>query len=180
MNFSADNTRKALKYQTALCRSHHTAGRLAWPIMPTESEALLRSAARVAGEENAAKAAAAGEDATQVVVIHVVIKGVGEWMLDTLGDLSQASPQQTARAKLHLTYASADVFIGLAHRCVLRYRIVSRVSMVLMYRYRYSSTGSTKYIHTFLSQAKPVKYILLVHKHTLGWLRHDASSRWKG
>lgn len=106
--------------------------------MLSESEALLRSAARIAGEENAAKAAAAGEDAAQVVVIHVIIKGVGEWMLDTLGDVSQASPQQTARAKLHLTYASADVFIGLAHRCVLPQTVVVVVVVSSRARTMYS------------------------------------------
>lgn len=82
--------------------------------MVTESEALLRAAARVAGDETSARRQDAA--AAEVFVIHVTIKGTGSWTLDSLGEVHNALPPEASRARLHLTYASDEVFLGLAHK----------------------------------------------------------------
>lgn len=86
----------------------------------TESEALVWAAATVAKEESAAAAAAPnatiGAASADIVVIHIKIKGVGEWILDSTGDVRVPSTEDTLQANLHLTYASDEVFVGLAHR----------------------------------------------------------------
>lgn len=86
--------------------------------MVSESEALLRAAAKIAAEETGA-----GN-------IHVTVNGDNDkaYLLDTAaGTLRQtgvgdevaddvASAAEVSRARVHLTYASEDVFLGLAHK----------------------------------------------------------------
>lgn len=85
--------------------------------MVSESEALLRAAARVAADDTSAENERS-QQAQETVVIHVTIKGVGSWTLNTLGEVrdTSSSSEGTARARLHLTYASEDVFLGLAYK----------------------------------------------------------------
>lgn len=73
-----------------------------------EAEDLLREAVRLALEENAGN-----ED--KEVAIHVTIKGTGAWIIDADG-LRDASTTEAPHAKLHLTYQSPNVFLGLAHK----------------------------------------------------------------
>lgn len=85
--------------------------------MVSELEGLLRGAAKIAAEE------------TGTGIIHVVVNGENEYLLDTAaGTLQQttgvgddvaeelASTMEVSRARVHLTYASEDVFLGLAHK----------------------------------------------------------------
>ena len=79
--------------------------------MASESEFLLRGAARIAAEEDRSQ-----EPDHQALVIHVTIKGLGSWVLSSTSGVSEASPTEASRARLHLTYASESVFLGLAHK----------------------------------------------------------------
>lgn len=84
--------------------------------MVSELEGLLRGAAKIAAEE-----AGTGN-------IHVVVNGENEYLLDTAaGTLRQtgvgddeaeelASAVEVSAARVHLTYQSEDVFLGLAHK----------------------------------------------------------------
>ena len=81
--------------------------------MASESEVLLRAAARVFAEEGGDRSQELGQEA---LVIHVTIKGLRSWNLSTSGCVSEASPPEVSRARLHLTYASEAVFLGLAHK----------------------------------------------------------------
>lgn len=69
-----------------------------------EAETLLRAAARLALEED------------KKVVLHVTIKGTGAWIIEADGGMKEALATGSSQARVHLTYASADVFLGLAHR----------------------------------------------------------------
>lgn len=80
--------------------------------MASESELLLRAAARIAAEEGGDQSQ---EPDQQALVIHVTVKGLGSWILSASG-VSEASPSETSRARLHLTYSSEAVFLGLAHK----------------------------------------------------------------
>lgn len=80
--------------------------------MASKSESLLRAAVRIAAEEGGDRS----QEPDQALVIHVTIKGLGSWILSTSGGLSEASASEASRAKLHLTYASEAVFLGLAHK----------------------------------------------------------------
>lgn len=81
--------------------------------MASESETLLRAAARVAAEEGGDRSQ---EPDHQALVIHVTIKGLGSWVLSSASGVIEASPTEASRARLHLTYASEAVFLGLAHK----------------------------------------------------------------
>lgn len=86
--------------------------------MVSELEGLLKAAARIAAEE------------TGTGIIHVIVNGDNDkgYLLDTAaGTLHQtgvgddeadelALAVEESRAKVHLTYASEDVFLGLAHK----------------------------------------------------------------
>lgn len=85
--------------------------------MTLESEVLLRAAARIAADE------------THVGDIHVIIQGTGDSTsrsylvgggevapVDSVSDPTGQLPSAAERARLHLTYASEDVFLGLAHK----------------------------------------------------------------
>lgn len=69
-----------------------------------KAETLLRTAARLALEED------------ENVVLHVTIKGTGSWIIEADGGMKEALATRSSQARVHLTYASADVFLGLAHR----------------------------------------------------------------
>lgn len=85
-------------------------------VMVSESEALLRAAAKIAADD-IASGRTHGSISRESTIIHVVIKGLGSWTVDTLGDIREASQLETSPgARLHLTYASEDVFLGLAHK----------------------------------------------------------------
>lgn len=91
----------------------------------TESEALLSAAAIVAREESAERS-----PDEKILVIHVTIKGVGEWYMDSTGDIEKVQDDQFDEraensASVHLTYSSDGVFIALAHRSVLRQCLTS-------------------------------------------------------
>lgn len=86
--------------------------------MVSELEGLLRNAAKIAAEESGT-----GN-------IHVIVNGDNDkaYLLDTAsGTLREtgvgddvadelASEVEASRARVHLTYASEDVFLGLAHK----------------------------------------------------------------
>lgn len=76
-------------------------------VMETESALLLRDAATVAR--------AAWVDGSQVVTYRVAVKGAGAWLLDSKGELRNADDGE-ANADLQLTYATDDVFTGLAYK----------------------------------------------------------------
>lgn len=69
-----------------------------------KAETLLRAAARLVLEED------------EKVVLHVTIKGAGAWIIEADGGMKEALTTGSPQARVHLTYASADVFLGLAHR----------------------------------------------------------------
>lgn len=71
-----------------------------------ESQALLRAAWKVALDE------AVSSD----VSIQVTIKGAGSWLVDTPGGVREALATEAVHARIHLTYASTDVFLGLAYK----------------------------------------------------------------
>lgn len=88
--------------------------------MTLESEILLIAAARISADE------------TKAGDIHVIIQGNGESNnrhprqylvgggevapVDSVADPTGQLPSAAERARLHLTYASEDVFLGLAHK----------------------------------------------------------------
>lgn len=81
-----------------------------------ESEGLLWAASRVAREESAEK----GPE-EEIVVIHITIKGVGEWYLDSTGEIDKVQnggidEGADNSASLHLSYASDEIFVALAHK----------------------------------------------------------------
>lgn len=81
--------------------------------MASDSEFLLRGAARIAAEEEGDRSQ---EPDDQALVIHVTIKGLGSWVLSSTSGVSEASPTEASGARLHLTYASEAVFLGLAYK----------------------------------------------------------------
>lgn len=86
--------------------------------MVSESEVLLTAAAKIAGEE------------TGTGNIHVTVNGGNDkdYLIDTQAGTMRltrigndvadelASAGEVSRARVHLTYASEDVFLGLAHK----------------------------------------------------------------
>lgn len=81
----------------------------------TESEALICAAAQVAREESASRS-----PDEKIVVIHITVKGVGRWYLDSTGDLEKVEDDAFDErvensASLHLTYSSDEVFVALAY-----------------------------------------------------------------
>lgn len=80
--------------------------------MATEPERVLRAAAKIAADETGTGVV------EQAAAIHVTINGNPypyECVLDTAGKYTEASPPEVSRARIHLTYASEEVFLGLAH-----------------------------------------------------------------
>lgn len=72
-----------------------------------EAESLLRAAWNLARD---------AENGDSDVSIQVTIKSAGSWIVDTTGGMRDSSPAESSRARLHLSYASADVFLDLAHK----------------------------------------------------------------
>ncbi|CAM9245435.1 unnamed protein product [Scytosiphon promiscuus] len=90
--------------------------------MASESEILLRAAARIAAAERGA-----GSSQQDTVSIHVTIKdSKAEYVVDTGGgEVTDASTAAVSRARLHLVYATEEVFLALAHK-----RMDPRVAML--------------------------------------------------
>lgn len=93
--------------------------------MATESEVLLKAAAKIAAHETGA----AGKQQDVVATcIQVTLRGSRSFIFDVLlgkvtevgvksdGEDERAVAAAVSRARLHLTYASEDVFLELAHK----------------------------------------------------------------
>lgn len=81
--------------------------------MATESEILLRAAAKIAAAERGAGAS------QETVSIHVTIKdSKAEYVVDTSGGevTDASSAAAVSQARLHLVYATEEVFLALAHK----------------------------------------------------------------